>query len=165
MNRRLLIETLLVERERFDALLAQFKTEWMTEPMEPGGMCVKEIIGHITWYEQQCAEMLRARALIGSDLWKLPADDRNSAIQLMCRQYSVAELRDAGQRAFADLLAAVRDLSEEDLQDSSRFKNWPSDWVPWKVIASDSYEHYDQHAPDIRKYLRKLRDEQAEGRL
>ena len=29
----------------------------------------------------------------------------------------------------------------------------PEEWEPWKVIASNSYEHYHQHIPGIRAWL------------
>jgi hypothetical protein len=29
----------------------------------------------------------------------------------------------------------------------------PEDWEPWQVIAGNTYEHYQEHIPDIRDWL------------
>ncbi len=41
---------------------------------------VKDIIAHITWHEAQMVKVMEARALVGSDWWELPTDERNANI-------------------------------------------------------------------------------------
>src|SRR5947209_19757266 len=45
----------------------------------------------------------------------------------------------------------------EDLNDPHRFKNMPQEWRPWKLIAGNSFKHYENHMPSLREWLAKKR--------
>jgi hypothetical protein len=69
----------------------------------------------------------------------------------------VDDVLSKAERVFERLIQAVEALSEEDLLDASRFHDMPEEWEPWKVIASNSYEHYHQHIPGIHAWLDKVK--------
>ncbi|MFL5701544.1 MAG: ClbS/DfsB family four-helix bundle protein [Ktedonobacteraceae bacterium] len=57
------------------------------------------------------------------------------------------------QQAYADLLAAAQTLSDEDLNNSHRYKQMPEEWVPWQLYAGNTFKHYQDHMPSIREWL------------
>lgn len=98
-------------------------------------------------------DLLRAHALDGSPLWELPNDQRNAALFKELRSQPLAGVQSDAYQTFADLVALVEGLAEEDLHDASRYRNMPPDWIPWEVLAGNSYIHYPDHAPTIRAWL------------
>lgn len=67
-------------RAKWDALMGRIDEARMTEPGVEGDWSFKEIVAPVTWYEREMVDLLRARALVGSDLWNLPQDERNAAV-------------------------------------------------------------------------------------
>ena len=47
-------------------------------------------------------------------------------------------------------------LTDEDLLDASHFAEMPSNWKPWEVIASNTYEHYDDHLAELAAWQEKI---------
>ena len=125
----------------------------MTESGVVGEWSVKDVIAHITWHEREMVGVLRARALVGSDLWNLPLDQRNAAIFEQNRHRPLSDVLTEAQQIFPHLVELVQTLDDQDLIDPSRFAQMPADWQPWQVIASNSFEHYRAHIPDLRAWL------------
>jgi hypothetical protein len=141
-------------RSRFDALLATFTDEQMTQPGTEDDWSLKDVIAHISWHERQMVDMLRARSLeegVGSDLWELPLHERNWAIYDSNRDRSFEDVRSESRQVYAELVELLAGLSEEDLTNPAHYKDMPDDWEPWRLIASNTYEHYDDHAEAILK--------------
>ncbi len=53
------------------------------------------------------------------------------------------------------MLDAMGTLTDEDLLDASHFAEMPSNWKPWEVIASNTYEHYDDHLAELATWRKK----------
>jgi hypothetical protein len=96
---------------------------------------------------------LEAMALVGSELWQLPHDEHNVLIYEQNRDRPLEEVLSEAERVHDQLSVAMASLSEDELSDPSHFRDMPSEWMPWQVIAGNTYEHYHQHIPDIRKWL------------
>lgn len=153
MYKAIFLEMLQTGRAQWEALLAKADQARMTEPGIEGEWSIKDILAHIAWYEREMVGILQTRALIGSSLWVLPNAERNAAIFDQNRDRSLSEVLSETQRVYAELLQAAQGLAEEDLIDPSRYRDMPADWVPWKVFADNSYEHYAAHIPAIRAWL------------
>lgn len=153
MDRATLLETIKTGRADWDALLAQVDETRMTQPGVAGEWSVKDIIAHVTWYERETMGMVEQRAVIGSELWYRSLDERNDAIFAANRDRSLSDVRTEAQQVFAALLDAIETLSEQELNDPAAFQHMPTEWIPWKAIASNTYEHYPQHSPDIQAWL------------
>lgn len=127
----------------------------LSEPILSGDWSAKNIIAHINWYEREMIEVIRLKSIIGSDWWQLPVDDRNHRIYLSIRGKSIDDILVESNRVYEELYAAVGTLADEDLSDSSQWKNWPPYWKdplnPGKIIASNSFEHYRDHLPDLER--------------
>ena len=153
MNKSEWLDTLQTERAQWEALLAQVGEARMTQPGAAGEWSVKDVIAHVTWFEREMVGVLRARALVGSDLWNLSRDERNAAIYEQNRDRGLGDVLAESRAVFDQLLAGMQSLAEEDLHDPLRFAEMPADWAPWQVIAGNSYEHYRQHTPGIRDWM------------
>jgi hypothetical protein len=153
MTKAKLVEAIRKGRAEWDALVDEVGTERMSQPGVAGQWSVKDVIAHITWHEREMIGVAQAHALVGSNLWDLPTDQRNAAIFEANRDRSLADVLTEAQQVFPQFLAAVEGLTDEDVNDPGRFAHMPADWQPWKLIAENSYEHYEQHIPDIRAWL------------
>jgi len=153
MNKSEWLTTLQTERAQWEALLAEVGEVRMTRPGAAGEWSVKDVVAHVTWFEREMVGVLQARVLVGSDLWNLPHDQRNAAIYEQNRDRALSDVLAEARAVFEQLWAGMQSLAEEDLHDPLRFAEMPADWVPWQVIAGNSYEHYRQHTPGIRDWM------------
>ena len=152
------------ERTRWEAILAEVDASRMTQPGVAGEWSLKDVIAHIAVYEEWTGAVLEelmrgeTKTLDSGQLEDVDMERRNARFFKENQHRSLPEVLAFSQQAFQHLLTVVQSLPEEDLIGASpQFKHLlPSYWpdVPlWKAIASNSYEHYHQHIPDIRIWL------------
>ena len=153
MTRVGFLDILRAGRAEWDNALADVPRELLEEPGVTGEWSIKDHIAHVTWHEREMVGVLRERALVGSDMWDLPLDERNNLIFEQNRHRSLDEVLNESGLVFRQLLREIEALSEDDLNDPSRFKEMPSDWLPWKLIAENSYEHYPDHTEAVVRWL------------
>ena len=72
MNKAEFIDRVKTGRSEWIELLLMVDADLMLEPGQEGEWSAKDILAHVMWYEREMLGMLKARALIGSDLWELP---------------------------------------------------------------------------------------------
>jgi hypothetical protein len=148
------LEGLRVERARWEATLDEVGEGRMEEPGAEGSWNVKDVIAHISWHEREMIEMLRRRSLeASSDLWVRPLHERNASNFEQNRDRSLREVFAETRETFPQLVREAEALSDEELNDPGRFAGMPEDWVPWKLIAENSYEHYRDHDASLRSWL------------
>ncbi len=156
MDKATFITTLRADRAMWDDLLAELLPlgeAALTAPGVAGAWSVKDVISHVAWFEREMIGVVRTRALVGSDLWRLPQDQRNAAIFAQNRDRSLPDVLDEAARTCAEMLAAIETLTDADLADPAHFTGMPADWLPWQVIAGNSFEHYRDHALTLRAWL------------
>jgi len=135
----------------YEAVLAGLNEAQMLQPRACGEWSVKDVIAHVAWHEREMVGVMRQRALVGSDLWNLPLDPRNAAIHAENKDRPLPEVLAEAKQAHRSLMDLLEGLTDEELLDPARFRGMPSDWIPWEVIASNTFEHYPDHTADIRK--------------
>jgi hypothetical protein len=157
MKKNEFLKSLRTGREEWEALLARVGEEHMLDRGVAGDWSVKDIIAHVTWHENEMLSVVRARALVGSELWGLSVDQRNAAIFEQNQGRPLPDVLAEAQQVHEQLVTELQTLSDEDLTDASRFRDWPADWVPdfppGRVIASNTFEHYHDHIPAIEDWL------------
>ena len=153
MDKAAFLATLRREHAAWDALLAEVGEARMAQPGASGEWSVKDIIAHVTWYEREMVGVLRTHTLAGSDLWELSPDQRNAALFAQLRDRPVADVLTEARQTFAELVALVEGLAEEDLHDATRYHAMPPDWIPWELLAGNSFAHYPEHARTIRVWM------------
>ena len=151
VNKPALLGMIRSARARWEALLAEIPAAWMTEPGVEGEWSVKDVVAHIAWGEREALGVAKARALVGSDLWRLPEDERNAAVFEQNRGRALADVLAESRRVFGQYLAAVGALSQEDLNEPGRFPGMPEGWRPWRIVYDPT--HYDVHARSVRAWL------------
>jgi hypothetical protein len=119
----------------------------------PDGRTPKDVVAHVTWYEKQIVGVLKARALVGSELWDVSLEERNAAIHEENKDRPLVDVLAESKRVFAELVSLIRSLSDADLHDPSRFPGMPADWRPWKLIAENTFEHYRGHLEELEGVL------------
>jgi hypothetical protein len=115
-------------RSQWEAVLAQVGAAWMTEPLQAGEWSIKDIIAHITWYEQQTALVLQPHAGPGPDrnwLWAFTAEKRNMILFTAHRDLLLPDVRAEAHEAYGQLVAAVQALTVANLRDAQRFPDMP----------------------------------------
>ena len=149
------------------ALLAAMQaghTEWenlingvdrtrMTEPGIEGEWSVKDVIAHVSTYEDWMAQLLEAGGPnIPHVTDTMSQDETNAWVFEHNRDLSVDEALAQSQRCFDRLLKAVQALSPQDLLSTTKFE-WTRGKPVYKLIPYESYEHYRHHAQSIRAWL------------
>lgn len=153
MKKAELLDRIRSERAKFDALVARVPHERMSQPGAAGNWSVKDIRAHVTWHEEQMVGMVKARAFEGSDWWNLETDARNALIYQTYQDWPLANVMVREARIYKLLLDTLETLSDDDLADHTRFRDMPPEWTPWQIIASNTFEHYEQHLPDLESWL------------
>jgi uncharacterized damage-inducible protein DinB len=153
MTRETFLESLRGGRSAWGDLLAEIGADRMVEPGVEGDWSVKDIVAHVTWHEREMLGILQARALVGSDLWNLPLDQRNAAIFEQNKNRTLNDVLEESRQISPQLLELAEDLSNEELNDPRRFSGMPEDWSPAGLIADNTFVHYRDHIASIRTWL------------
>ncbi len=153
MDKREFIDRVKSERELWDELLSRVPDDLIQEPGVEGDWSVKDILAHVMWYEREMIGVLKGRALVGSDFWALPLDDRNDAVHGEVSGMSLDEVRSEAARVFPAPVEQLELLPEEALSDASHFKGMPAEWAPFDVIGSNTFRHYPDHTESIRRLI------------
>jgi hypothetical protein len=138
-------------RAEWEAVLAAIPQDQYGLPVSGGEWTVKDHIAHVTWYEHEMMIVLSQRSIAGgSPLWETPTDGRNALIFKEIQEKPLLEVLAEARSAWAELWPLLRALSEEELNDPALFTDMPAEWKPWEMIASNTYEHYQEHTAILR---------------
>lgn len=151
MEAAALIDAVQAAWEKLDAGLADLTDEQMLQPGIDGTMSLKDVLAHITWYEREMVNVVTQRALLGSDWWNLPLDERNANIYRESQNLPLEECLVQTRQVHARLMEAIGSLTTAEINDAAHFDQMPPEWIPWEVIASNTFEHYPQHYSGIGK--------------
>jgi hypothetical protein len=146
-----LTERARADRAEWEAVLARVPRERLTEPGLPGGWSVKDVLAHMTWGMHEGVGMMRAKRLVGSDLWKLDDDRRNAIVVDESRARSLEEILADYQSTSADYMRELARLTDTELNDPALWPEMPPDWRPWRIIYDP--KHYAHHARDLGDWL------------
>lgn len=137
----------------WEEIVRNFDQEQLNTPGLAGEWSLKDIISHITWHEKEMVGLINAHALVGSELWNLPTDERNAAIYQLVKDQSLEQVLAESAQVHQQLVEVLPTLSDQDLTDPSGFPNMPPDWQPGMLIAQNTYEHYEDHMRDVERWL------------
>ncbi|HEY0606755.1 MAG TPA: ClbS/DfsB family four-helix bundle protein [Herpetosiphonaceae bacterium] len=154
-----LLSAINTEHERLTAALSGLTDEQLVQPGVESDWSVKDVLAHVTWWEQWMVQKLGALAR-GDKIPRLlrPDEDQdaglarlNSEIFAATRNQPLDEVRAAFDRSFQQAVAAVTALSEHDIFDPEGLGGSLGE-APLQLIASDTYEHYEEHTATIRRW-------------
>ncbi len=151
-----LADILQAERIQWNGLLAQVGLDRMEVPGVEGDWSVKELVAHLTWYEQGIVEGARQALSTGTFTRRRPAglglDELNASIAAESRARPASDVLAEADEVFGQLLALIAACPEDILNDPRRL-GLPEDMMPWMGVANNSYAHYRQHEPALRAWL------------
>ena len=145
MTKNEFLSTLSSARALWDAAWKNTSLSSQPETSAPGEMNQRDTLYHVAWYERQMVEVLQLRALVGSPWWDLTQDDRNAHIQAEGQVISAVDAFIQEKQVYAELLALLEKVTDEELEDARFFADMPPEWKPWEMLASNTYEHYPDH--------------------
>jgi uncharacterized damage-inducible protein DinB len=152
MNKTELISAIRKARAEWEAAIAPLAEDQLLQARTQGDWSLKDVITHLTWHEKEMLGIIRAHALVGSELWNLPLHQRNNLIYLENKDRSLEDVYTEARMVYTGLLQALETLSDTDLNDPGQFPGMPPDWQPWKLIAENTYEHYQDHLKELKEY-------------
>jgi hypothetical protein len=159
-----LVETLYKQRQQWEALLGKIGEERMLEAGVAGHWTVKDVIAHITAYESWLVEWLRAAQKgefpAPSVLDDADIDRRNERVYDASKAFTLEQVQAGSRRTFQDLIALIEAFPESDFTDPERTAwfmkpYWSRITTLGEAIANLSYQHYQEHIPDLTSWLEK----------
>jgi hypothetical protein len=151
MNKSSLLRGLRAIRGEWDLVIGALAPDMMQEPGAVGDWSAKDVAAHVTWSERETLGMLRARAVVGSELLRLSEGERNAAVYEQNRERPLPDVLVESERVHRELLAVIEEVSEEDLLQATWFDALPGDWPPCRVVEVNVTEHYRHHLADLRR--------------
>ena len=136
----------------------------MEIPGVEGTWSVKQIVAHLTWYEQAVVDGARQITSTGTLTRNndgLGMDERNARIAAESRARSVDDVLAEANDIFAQLLQVIA-ACPDDLLNNAKLLSLPDDIPPWMRVANNSYLHYQHHEQSIQAWL--ARNEVAQMR-
>ena len=138
---------------RMELLLAQLSVAEINQPGAVGVWSVKDVLAHIAFWERYTVIMLQSIA--HGETPDLVADDaterNNASVVAQYYQRSLAAVIADWQQAREELLDALEDLDDEDLNDPDRFP-WSAGRSLLDRIGSNSFDHEQEHIEQIRAW-------------
>jgi uncharacterized protein (TIGR03083 family) len=144
---RELLRTIGDERARLDGTLARLTADQIQAAGLENGWSVKDILVHISFWERDLLNRLDGRI----SHYDEPAGLSESIVRAR-RGWTLAEVLDESGASYAELMARLVDLSDEELNRPPFYRPWLSRPL-WRDIASETYEHYWEHTEPLRVWL------------
>ena len=136
--------------------MEQFSDEQMLEPVLPGGWTAKDALAHIAWWAHR-AHVVISAIIAGLEpeysLEEGDVDNVNRHTYETNRLRPLADVRQEEAETYHALLALVESLPDDDLSNPSKF-SWTKGRPLNVVVEWNTFAHYDEHIPDLRKALK-----------
>lgn len=123
---------------------------------------MRDIIAHLTAYERALVTSLKeaeaGRAYVDSVLDQPDLDARNATALDATKHHSAEDVVAAFGETCDQLEACVRLLTDDELTNAQTTAwfvepRWHRKQALWQCIADDSFEHQQEHIPDIERWL------------
>ena len=148
------------EREALLSILGGISAESMLEPNVQGDWSGKDLLAHIAVWEQRMVrwirESLRGKTPeIGEEGFTWDDLDRmNEQTYQENRDRPLDEVQAEFHASYAQALATVEGMTEEDLFDGERFA-WRAGDPLLQMVAANTWWHYKEHREDFERWTSK----------
>jgi hypothetical protein len=119
----------------------------MLQPGVNGEWTVKDLVAHITWWEQHLLRRLRTGQ---DDLYQdgvsvqVSTDQANALTFVANRSRPLSEILDEFSASYKEMLAGIEALTEEDIAQAEIYE----------AIAWDTFRHYPEHTAMLQAWMR-----------
>jgi len=135
------LDALRATRAELEEVLGGMTPEQMQRPGVAGDWTVRDVLAHLLWYEREELELITEYGVAASPLWEVPYERRNQLIREELRDLPLEAVLGQLRGVFAQFVAAVDALSDEDLVTPGRFPGTSADRLPWRDIGLNSWMH------------------------
>ena len=155
MTKTKLLHLIQTERQMLEEALSDIEQEDMVAPALQGGWSIKDLLAHITTWEQNMISWLGV-ARKGNEPQLVPPgfsswdeiDAINQSYYLQNSKKELFEVLNAFNKVYIKALKIVQETSEDDLIDPNRFP-WRKGEPIWHMVAANTFWHYEEHRVDI----------------
>jgi hypothetical protein len=151
MHKEEIIQALEESRENFLDAIEGLSEEELDEPVFDQ-WSVKDILAHITMWEAELVKLLfQARQGIEPStvhFSKDSVDERNEKWYRQNKDRSLERVLDDFHGVRNQTIRRVEAYSDKELNDQNHY-SWQEGTPLWRWIASDSFEHENEHAAQI----------------
>ena len=164
MNKFEFLTIFKTERARLEAILKPVRISQMNTPGVSGVYSIKDILAHLEAYDRALIIWLReakaGRIYIDSNLDQADIDARNAIVYKNNSDRNATDILSMFRLTLDELETEVQALTDDELTNAGRtawfvVPRWQQPQELWTCIANDSYEHHQQHLPDIEHWLAK----------
>jgi len=158
MTKDELIKKIEAEWDNLQAALDGLTEEQMHQPGVVGEWSVKDILAHITACQTLLiATLFKAEKGVTPDITEggKTVDQQNEQFYREMKDRAFDQVWDDLDASYHQILGRLEGWKEKDLFDPKRFK-WMKGAPFVEYIAGDSYEHYAEHAAQIREWRKQL---------
>jgi len=162
MTKDELIKQIETEWDNLQAALDGLTEEQMHQPGVVGEWSIKDILAHITACQTLLiATLFKAEKGVTPDMTEggTTVDQQNEKFYREMKDRSFDQVWDDLDASYHQILSRLEGWKEKDLFDPKRFK-WMQGQPFAEYIAGDSYEHYAEHAVQIREWRKTIGNEQ-----
>lgn len=161
MTKDELIQKIEMEWDNLQAALDGLTEEQMHQPGVVGAWSIKDILAHITaWQTRLVTALFKAEKGFAPDTTEggKAVDQLNDQFYREMKDRSFDQVWDDLDLSYHQVLSRLEGWKEKDLFDPKRFK-WMKGEAFAVYIAGDSYEHYAEHAVQIRDWRKKMNEQ------
>ena len=150
MNKVEFVNALQAQRERLEAALAGLSEAQITKPGANGQWSVKDLLAHLTHWEQGMVDNLEriARGEAIQDDEGGTVDATNDQVYVRNRERPLADVLADFRETHRRLLDTLQALLEETLDGPSPYESQDGRRL-WQYVAGESLEHYKEHIGQI----------------
>lgn len=155
MDSQSLIEILRYERKKLDDTFTKVY-EINPNAQITSEMNLNQLIGHISWYENQLVKIIQNKGEKPKDneLDDLPIDEKNRKIALLYGTSQFEQVKEESDKIFANLVLLLKNVTGKQLEDTRIMRNDSDDRLPWQALIENSFIHYEEHIASIKQWLK-----------
>ena len=150
MNKNELLANIRRERATLDALVTSLSEAQMIAPELDAGWSVKDVLAHITAWEQLCLKWIREGRRDEGPFTQESIDAFNQSIFDANKGRALDAIREESKRSYVAIVETVEALAD----DLDAAPAWAPGRPLGEIISSNSDEHYREHIEQIEAWLR-----------
>jgi len=160
MNKSELLSLITTGFAELDGVLAPLAETQLNGAGVNGDWSIKDTVAHIVAWQQSALGRMRSAAqhetpdahTLQDESDNDGIDARNARFYEEHRERPSTDILADFRASYNGIIALIPTMDDADLFEEQRFA-WMKGNALWKLIAGDTYEHYDEHLPSIRDWL------------
>jgi uncharacterized protein (TIGR03083 family) len=150
MKKAELLEAIRRERAELNAIVARVGESGMTDPALDDGWSIKDVVAHITAWEQLCLLWVRTDERGEGRFTQKSLDAMNAKLHDENKDRSLDDVLADARRSYEEFVAMVEEQTDESLVTPPRWADPPLG----QVISSNSDDHYREHIDQLMRLLK-----------